>query len=125
MNLTDARFGDAQNRADLSQGQALVVIEGHDQTLALGEAAYGVSQKVPSLLLLERLPWSSDAGIREKITQCRPDSFARIEQFVERNESEAGDFAELILECRYRDVHVLGEFILGRAALQLVLEFVK
>ena len=38
MQLRDARFGDAENLADLPQGQFLVVVEGDDELLALGQA---------------------------------------------------------------------------------------
>src|SRR5687767_7477380 len=46
VELRDARLGDAQDLADLAQREVLVVVEGHDELLALGQAGDRVGEMV-------------------------------------------------------------------------------
>src|SRR3954451_13755570 len=49
VELRDARLGHAQHLADLAQREVLVVVERHDQLLALGQPRDGVGQAVLGL----------------------------------------------------------------------------
>src|SRR6478672_458952 len=54
VELRDARLGDAEHLADLAQGQLLVVVEGDDELLALGQACDRLADRLFHLRLRER-----------------------------------------------------------------------
>src|SRR5207244_4937516 len=49
VELGDPRFGDPEDLADLAEGQALVVVEGDDDALALGQGLDRVGEAVLEL----------------------------------------------------------------------------
>ena len=55
MNLADPALGDAEEGADLGQGEPLVVVEGEDEAFPVGHAVDGVGEEVLHLVDLEEL----------------------------------------------------------------------
>ena len=62
VELGDARLGDAEDLADLSEGQVLVVVEGDHELLALGQARDRVREPVLQLADAELLAGSTAFG---------------------------------------------------------------
>src|SRR6185312_3855246 len=54
VQLRDPRFRHAEHLADLAQGQLLVVVEGDDELLALGQAGDRLPERLPQLRLGQR-----------------------------------------------------------------------
>src|SRR5581483_5853258 len=100
VELGDARLGDAEHLADLAQGQLLVVVERHDELLALGQARDRVGDRLLLLCAGER-----SLGIRGALVLDRVDQrdlvAARARdrpELVEGRDRGAGDLAEALLE---------------------------
>src|SRR5438309_3852856 len=72
VHLTNADLGHAEDLAELGQGEALVVIEGDDDLLALGEAIDGVGQEVLHLVHLEGVDGVLSLGIGDGVAQRHP-----------------------------------------------------
>src|SRR3954451_13598670 len=69
VQLRDARLGNAEHLADLAQGQVLVVIEGDDELLALGQAGDRVGHAVFELGLVHDLGRVARLGVLEGVEQ--------------------------------------------------------
>jgi len=69
VHLRDARLGHAEHLADLAQRQLLVVVEGHDELLALGEARDRLGERLAHLGLVECFRGLDALGILEHVEQ--------------------------------------------------------
>src|SRR3954454_798824 len=69
VQLRDARLGHVEHLADLAQGQVLVVVEGDDELLALGQAGDRVGHAVLELGLVHDLGRLGRLGVLEGVEQ--------------------------------------------------------
>src|SRR6185369_7572795 len=69
VQLGDARLGDAEHLADLSQGQVLVVVEGDHELLALRQRGDRVGQAVLELGRVEQLLRVRRVGVLQRVEQ--------------------------------------------------------
>ena len=96
MQLGDARLGDAEDLADLAQGQVLVVVEGDHELLALGQRGDRVGEAVLELGLRRALLRVERVRVLDRVEQRdlvalgvgdRP-------QLVEREDRGVGDLEQ-------------------------------
>src|SRR4051812_2843012 len=85
VHLADAAFGDAEHLADLSEGQALVVVERDHDLLAFGQCVDRAGEQILRLFGLERLDRVLGLGVLERVDegQLVAALAANIEQLVE------------------------------------------
>src|SRR3954454_23093498 len=124
VQVGDARLGDAEDLADLSEGQVLVVVEGDHELLALGQRRDRVGEAVLELGGVEQLLRVGRVGIVERVEQG--DLVARgvghRPQLVERDDRGVGDLHQALLELLDRDAELLGHLLVRGRAVQAVLE---
>src|SRR5207249_2106831 len=124
VKLGDARLGDAQHVADLTQGQLLVVVERDHDLLALGQGRDRLGERLPRLRLVERCLRLGPLGVLDRVDQRhlvaargrdRPD-------LVEGCDRRARDVREAVLELLLGDPDLLGDLLVRRGAVELSLE---
>src|SRR5919198_997149 len=125
VKLGDAGLGHAEHLADLAQGQLLVVVERHDELLALGQTGDRLAQ---GLLQLGRgqLGLRLRAGrVLDRVDQgdlVSPAAGRDRPELVERRDRRAADLGEAVVELVGRHSELLGDlFVCGRPH-QLALE---
>ncbi len=69
VQLRDARLGDAEHLADLAQGEVLVVVEGDDELLALGQRGDRLGEAVLDLAAGQRLLRVVGARVGDRVEQ--------------------------------------------------------
>src|SRR5215216_7999571 len=124
VELGDARLGDAEDLADLAEGQVLVVVEGDHELLALGQRGDRVGQAVLDLGGVEQLLGVRRVRVVERVEQR--DLVARgvrdRPQLVERDDRGVGDLHQALLELLDRDPELAGHLLVGRRAVEAMLE---
>src|SRR5579884_226781 len=124
VQLRDARLGDAEHLADLAQGELLVVVERHDELLALRQAGDGVGER---LLLLgdgERALGIGRSLVLDRVDQ-RHLVAARAgdrPELVQRRDRGARDLPQALLELVLAQAELLGDLLVGRRPAQPPLE---
>ena len=124
MQLGDARLGHAEDLADLSQRQVLVVVEGDHELLALGQRADRVGQPVLELGGVEQLLGVRGVGVLQGVEQADlvAGGVRDGPQLVERDDGGVGDLDERLLELVRRDPELARHLVVGRRAVHAVLE---
>ncbi len=124
MQLGDARLGDAEHLADLAQGEVLVVVEGDDQLLALGQRGDRLGQAVLDLTAGQRLLRVLGARVGDRVEQrdLVAGGVRDGPELVERVDGGVGDLQQRGLQFVLADLEPGGELGLARRPLQLVLE---
>src|SRR3954454_10834153 len=124
VQLGDARLGDAEDLADLSEGQVLVVVEGDHELLALGQRGDRVGEAVLELGGVEQLLRVGRVRVLQRVEQADrvAGGVAHGPQLVERDDRGRGDLDQRLLELGGGDVQLARHLIVGRGAVQLVLE---
>src|SRR3954454_2367526 len=124
VQLGDARLGDAEDLADLPQGQVLVVVESDHELLALGQGRDRVREAVFQLGGVEQLLRVRGVGVGERVEEG--DLVARgvspRPQLVERDDRGVGDLHQALLQLLDRDAELLGHLLVGGRPVQAVLE---
>src|SRR5215213_5231644 len=124
VQLRDPGLGDAEDLADLPQGQVLVVVEGDHELLALGQRGDRVREAVLELGGVEQLLRVRGVRVMQRVEQGdlvaggvrdRP-------QLVERDDRGVGDLHQALLELLDRDAELLGHLFVRGGAVQAVLE---
>src|SRR5919206_830235 len=124
VQLADARLGDAEDLADLSKRQVLVVVEGDDELLAFGQAGDRVGHAVLEVGLVEGGGRVGRVGVVQRVEQ-RDLVAARVAhgpQLVEGGHRGVGDLQQRVLELLDGDAQLGGHLLVGRCALETVLE---
>src|SRR5215208_5726998 len=118
VQLGDARLRHAEDLADLSQRQVLVVVERDHELLALGQRRDRVGEAVLELGGVEDLLRVGRVGVVQGVQQRdlvaggvrdRP-------QLVERDDRRAGDLDQRLLELLDRQVELVGHLLVARRA---------
>src|SRR4051794_38925997 len=124
VQLGDTRLGDAEDLADLPQGQVLVVVESDHELLALGQGRDRVREAVFQLGGVEQLLRVRGVGVVQRVEEG--DLVARgvrhRPQLVERDDRGVGDLHQALLELLDRDAELLGHLLVGGRPVQAVLE---
>src|SRR5215208_6487270 len=124
VQLRDARLGHAEHLADLPQREVLVVVEGHDELLALRQPRDRVRQAVLHLGRVhlhgrvERLGVLDRVQERDLVTGCVRDG----PELVERHHRGVGDAHQRLLELLDRHLELVGHLLVCGRPMQLVLE---
>src|SRR3954464_8606296 len=100
VQLGDARLGDPEDLADLPERQVLVVVEGDDELLALGQGGDRVGQAVLELGGVEQLLRIGRVGVLQRVEQRDPVAGGVRDrpQLVERDDGRVGDLDQRLLE---------------------------
>src|SRR3954447_2017340 len=124
VQLRHARFGDAEHLADLSQRQVLVVVERHDQLLALRQAGDRVGQAILHLGRVHRVGRIDRVRVLDRVEQRDLVSrgVRQRPQLVEGDHGAVRDARERVLELLDRHLELCRHLGVGRRAVQLVLE---
>ena len=123
MELRDARLRDAEDLADLPEGQLLVVVERDDELLPLGQARDRLAERLAKLRLRHRHLRLGGVRILERVDQGDRVSPARARpELVERGDRGARDLEERVLELLLRDPEVGRDLLVVRRAVELALE---
>src|SRR5919199_188060 len=124
VQLAHARLGDAEDLADLSERQVLVVVERHHELLALRQAPDRLGDAVLQVGGVHRRRRVGRVGVVERVEQADRVAarVARRPQLVERGDRRVGDLHEEVLELLDRDLQFGRHLLVGRRALELVLE---
>ena len=123
MQLGDARLGDAEDLADLPQGQLLVVVERHDELLAFREPGDRLAERLVELGLLERELGVIAGDVLDRVDQRDLVAAAlRRPELVERRHRGARDLEQAAVELLARDAHLGRDLLVGRRAHQRALE---
>src|SRR5919112_3221357 len=115
VQLADARLGDAEDLADLSERQVLVVVERHDELLALGQPRDRVGDAVLEVGGVHRRGRVGRVGVVEGVQQ-RHRVAARVAdrpQLVQRGDRRVGDLHQEVLEVLDGDLQLLGHLLVG------------
>ena len=123
-SCADAGLGHAEHLADLAQRQVLVVVERHDELLALGQARDRVGHAVLHVGGVHDLRWVGRVGVLQRVEQ-RDLVAAGVRdapQLVERGDGRVGDLDQRLLELVDGDVQLAGHLLVGGRTLELVLE---
>src|SRR3954454_5114358 len=124
VQLGDARLGDAEDLADLSEGQVLVVVERDHELLALGQGGDRVGQAVLELGGVEDLLRVGRVGVVQRVQQ-RDLVAGRVRdrpQLVQRHHGRVGDLDQRLLELLDREAELARHLLVGRRPVQPVLE---
>src|SRR5436190_1640288 len=124
VQLRDARLGDAEDLADLAQGQVLVVVERDHELLALWQRGDRVGEAVLELGGVEDLLRVRRVGVVQRVQQ-RHLVAARVRhgpELVERHDRGVGDLDERLLEVLDGDVELARHLLVGRGTVQAMLE---
>src|ERR1700728_2068845 len=116
MQLTDARFGDFEHRADLFQVQLLLVIQRQHQALALGQHLYRLDDG-----LAQRLVEGAGLGIRRAIGQAIERGFIAVVGIVQAQQLAAEGVLHDALVLGQRYAHMRGD--VGLVGLRAALRF--
>src|SRR5215211_5577260 len=124
VELRDARLGHAEHLADLAQGEVLVVVEGDDELLALGQARDRVGDAVVELGLVHDLGRVGRLGVLEGVEQ-RDLVTARVRhrpELVEGRDGRVRDLDQRVVEVLGRDLEIGGHLLVGGGTMEPVLE---
>src|SRR3954451_24136667 len=124
VQLGDARLGDAEDLADLAEGQVLVVVEGDHELLALGQGGDRVGEAVLELGGVEEVLRVGRVGVVQRVQQRHgvAGGVRHRPQLVERDDRGVGDLDQALLELLDRDAELLGHLLVRRRPVQPVLE---
>src|SRR3954454_12525235 len=124
VELGNARLGDAEDLADLSQRQVLVVVERDHELLALGQRGDRVGQAVLQLGGVEQLLRVRRVRVVERVEQrdLVAGGVRHRPQLVERDDRGVGDLHQTLLELLDRDAQLAGHLLVGRRPVEPVLE---
>src|SRR3954451_20231114 len=124
VQLGDARLGHADDLADLTEGQILVVVEGDHELLALGQRGDRVGEAVLELGGVQQILRVRGVRVVQRVEQR--DLVARgvrhRPQLVQRDDRGVGDLHQALLELLDRDADLLGHLLVGGCPVQPVLE---
>src|SRR3954451_24462910 len=124
VELRNSRFRDAEDLADLAERQVLVVVEGHDELLALGQSRDGVREAVLHLGGVHRGRRIDRVRVLDRVEQ-RDLVAGRVRerpQLVESHDRAVRDAGERLLKLLDRHLELRGHLGVGRRAVELVLE---
>src|SRR4051794_20539999 len=124
VQLRDARLGHPEHLADLAQGEVLVVVERDHELLPLGQAGDGLRQPVLHLGGVHRGRRVDGVGILDRVEQ-RDLVAGRVgqrPQLVQGDHRRVADARERVLELVDRHVQLVRDLLVGRRAVELVLE---
>src|SRR5215208_1811177 len=124
VQLGDPGLGDAEDLADLAQGQVLVVVQGDHELLALGERGDRVGEAVLDLGGVEQLLRVRRVRVVQRVEQrdLVAGGVRHRPQLVERHDRRVGDLDQRLLELLDRDVELARHLLVGGRAVQAVLE---
>src|SRR3954449_5664215 len=124
VQLGDARLGDAEDLADLAEGQVLVVVEGDHELLALGQGGDRVGEAVLELGGVEQVLRVGRVGVVQRVEERHgvAGGVRHRPQLVERDNRGVGDLHQALLELLDRDAELLGHLLVRRRPVQAVLE---
>jgi len=122
--LGDAGLGHAENLADLSEGQVLVVVEGDHELLALRQLGDRVGDPVLQIAHVEGLGRVGGPGVLDRVHQRYgvAGGVRDTPQLVERHDRGVRDGQQRVVEFVQRDPHLVGDLLVGRGPLEQVLE---
>src|SRR5215210_169119 len=124
VQLGDARLRDAQDLPDLPKRQLFVVVERHDELLALRQARDRVAERLAQLrmrhghLRLGRLRILDRVDEGDRIAAGR----RALPELVERRDRRPRDLGERVLKLLFGDAQPRGDLLVGRRPGQLRLE---
>src|SRR5215218_8087328 len=124
VQLRDARLGHAEDLADLAQRQVLVVVERDHELLALRQRRDRIRQPVLQLGRVEQLLRIGRIGVVQRVEQRHlvAGGVRHGPQLVERDDRGVGDLDQRLLELLDRQVQLLRHLLVGRRAVQPVLQ---
>src|SRR5215208_6174339 len=124
VKLRDARLGHAEHLADLAQRQVLVVVEGDDELLALGQARDRIREAVLHFRRVHRRRGVDRIRVLDRVEQrdLVAGGVRERPQLVERDHRRVADPRERLLELVERHLQLVRHLLVGRCAVELVLE---
>ncbi len=112
-----------EHLADLAQGQLLVVVERHDELLALGQAGDRLGERLAHLGLVERVGRLDALRVLERVEERDLVALARGRpELVERGDRGARDVDERLLELLRRDPDLRRDLVVRGRPAELRLE---
>ena len=111
MDLADPALGDAEDLADLGEGQALVVVERDDGLLAFGQGVDGAGEQPAQFAVLGDLDGVVGAGVLQGVDQAEPVAAlaADVQELFEGDDVGERQRAEDAVQFFQADAHLGGD----------------
>jgi hypothetical protein len=124
VELRDAGLGHTEHLADLAQGELLVVVERDDELLALGQPRDRVGHAVLEVRGVHDRGGIGRARVLDRVEErdLVAAGVADGPQLVQGGDGGVGDLQQRLLELLDGHAELEGHLVVGRSALELVLE---